>query len=217
MLLGLFLSFDILTFVVTYLKIFFLFVFSVLTIVFGWVPLSQRGLVLVTVVVSTVLLSFFERLSLKELGIRTDNIRKSLTPYLVFTLISGFGLVVLATVLGKTPVPEWWTYSHLQWAFLPISVVQEFAYRAYCQTKLQRLVKPAYAILITTLLYSGMHILWKDPLILVMTFFGGLGWGYLWYKYPNFFLLSVSHAILNFLAIYLNFFPWLVTEFFSLK
>lgn len=198
-----------------YLEIFLLFVLPVLLIVSGFIPLNQRGIVLIAVVVLTVFVSVIEKIPLKTLGVRTDNLKKSFVPYLLFTLAGVVGLFILSQIFGKSPLPKWWTYSHLQWAFLPISIVQEFGYRAFLQTKLQKLLAPWQAILLTTLLYSGMHILWKDPLIILMTFFGGLGWGYLWYKYPNLYLISISHAILNFMAIYFNFFPWLVTDFFS--
>lgn len=200
-----------------YWQLLFLLVIPVLLLVLGFFSLNIRGYILATVVVLTMLLAFKERMSLKELGIRTDNIKQSILPYTLFTLVGTIGLFILSSSLGKNPLSNWWTYSHLQWAFLPISLVQEFVYRAVFQTKLQKVMKPIKAILIVTVLYSGMHILWKDPLILTMTFFGGLAWGYLWYKYPNLYLITLSHAILNFLAIYLGFFPWLITEFFSLK
>lgn len=201
----------------TYLQILLFLVFPVLLLALGLVPLNQRGTVLVVVIAATVLLSFLERIPAKELGIRTNNFKKTLAPYTIFTLIGVGGLFLLSQLFYKSPLPNWWTYSHLQWAFLPISAVQEFVYRAFYQTKLQKLISPWKAILVTTLLYSGMHILWKGPLILAMTFGGGLAWGYLWYKYPNFYLITLSHTVLNFLAIYLGFFPWLVTEFFNLK
>lgn len=197
-----------------YLEVFLLFVLPVLLIVGGFIPLNQRGTVLITVVILIVFVSILQKIPLKTLGIRTDNLKKSFIPYFLFTLAGAIGLFILSQILDKSPLPEWWTYSHLQWAFLPISIVQEFGYRAFLQTKLQKLLVPWQAILLTTLLYSGMHVLWKDPLIILMTFIGGLGWGYLWYKYPNLYLISISHTILNFLAIYFNFFPWLVTEFF---
>lgn len=200
-----------------YWQLLFLLIIPVLILVFGLAPLSIRRYILDVVVVGTVVLAFVEKISLKDLGIRTDNLKQSFFPYTLFTISGVVILFFLSSSLGKTPLSNWWNYSHLTWAFLPISLVQEFVYRAVFQTKLQKAMKPMSAILIITFLYSGMHILWKDPLILIMTFGAGLGWGYLWYRYPNLYLITISHALLNFLAIYLGFFPWLVTEFFSLK
>src|SRR3989338_657277 len=200
-----------------YLQIFLVLIFPVALLVFGIVPLNSRGYVLSFAVLGATIFAITEKTSLKSLGIRFDNFKMSLLPYTLFTTLGVIGLFLAANFLGQKPVDQWWTYSHLQCAFLPISFVQELAYRAYFQTKLQRRVKPFLAILVIAFLYSGMHILWKDPLILAMAFVGGLSWGYLWYKYPNLILLVLSHSILNFLAIYLNFFPWLITEFFSLK
>ena len=198
-------------------QILLILILPVALLFFGLVPLSDRGYVLTFAVLGTVVFAILGKTSFKDLGFNVDNLKKSITPYTAFTIIAVIGLLILANYLGKQPVKQWWTYSHLQWAFLPISLVQEFVYRAYFQTKLQKIMNPFLAILIITFLYSGMHILWKDPLILAITFVGGLGWGYLWYKYPNLFLLTLSHSTINFMAIYLNFFPWLVTDFFSLK
>lgn len=194
----------------------FLIVIPVGLLVLNVIPLNLRGGVLGVVVLITLVLAFIQKLSPKnDLGIRTDNFKKSLLPYAVFTIIGIVSLFVLASLLNKHVLPQWWTYPHLQWAFLPISVAQEFVFRAFLQTKIQRVINPFLAIFIIALMYSGIHLLWKDPLIMGMTFVAGLGWGYLWYKYPNFYLLSISHTILNFLAIYLGFFPWLVTDFYK--
>ncbi len=200
-----------------YIQLFIFLILPVSILLLGIVPLHLRGIVLALVLICTALLALYEKISLKSLGIRIDNIKSALLPYSIATLIGVIALLILVTILDKSPIANWWTKAHLQWAFLPISFAQEFVYRGVFQTKLQKLMHPLKAILIITILYSGMHILWKDPLILAMTFIGGLGWGYLWYKYPNLWLLTLSHAVLNFLAIYFNFFPWLVTEFYSLN
>lgn len=188
------------------LQILIFLVIPVVLLTLGIIPLDKRGIVLAAVFLGIIIVAIIEKIPLKTLGIRTDNFRKAFTPYSAFTLIGIFVLLGLGYFLNKEPLANWWTYSHLQWAFLPISVFQEFGYRAYFQTKLQKIINPYIAILVMSTLYSGMHILWKDPLIISMTFGAGLGWGYLWYKYPNLYLIILSHSILNFLAIYLGFF-----------
>lgn len=198
----------------TLIEIFALLIFPVMLFIFGFVPLNLRSTLLIVVVLVAIGLTIIEKIPLKDLGFRIDNLQKSFTPYLLFTLIGSMCLITLGIFLEKQPLQNWWTYSHLQWAFLPISALQEFGYRAFFQTKLQKYLPPFLAIFIITILYSGMHIIWKDPLIILMTFVAGMSWGYLWYKYPNFYLLVLSHSILNFLAIYLGFFPWLITEYF---
>lgn len=200
-----------------YLEIILLATIPVVLLILNFVPLNLRGGMLIVILFLVFFMAFKDKMSLKDLGLRTDNLRKSLLTYFLFTVVGVIGLVVLSILLDKKPIENWWTYSHLQWAFIPISLAQEFVYRSFAQTKLQKLGKPFMAILTITFLYSGMHILWRDPLVITMTFVGGLGWGYLWYKYPNFYLISISHAILNFLAIYLGFFPWLVTSYFYSK
>lgn len=181
------------------------------------IAISQRVYVLCAVLIIVLVWVMVSKMTLKELGFRRDNIKKSWLPYGVFTVLGVIGLIVFAQLLHKQPLPYWWTNPHLQWLFLPISVMQEFIYRSVGQTKLQKVSSPWIAILTINVLYAGMHVLWRDPLVILMTFIGGIGWGYLWYKYPNFYLLAASHAVLNFAAVYLGFFSWLVTDYFMLK
>lgn len=148
----------------------------------------------------------------KDIGLRTDNIRTALIPYGLFTLVGAFFIVILALIMNKQPLPFWWTNPHQQGFFLVVSIAQEFIFRSLIQTQLQKLITPAKAILVVAILYSGAHIFWMDPLILFLTFMAGLGWGYLWWKYPNLYLISVSHSIFNFLIVYFGFFTWLLTD-----
>lgn len=186
-----------------------------LLLITNFIPLNQRGIVLIAVLLVSIIWAIKSKMGTKELGFRVDNIKRTILPYAVFTLLGIIGLLFLAKFLNKQPLDPWWMYPHLLWAFIPISIFQEFIYRSFAQTKLQKAGNPYWAILTITLAYSGMHILWKDPLVILMTLAGGLGWGYLWYKYPNFYLISLSHSVLNFLAIYLGFFPWLITDYFN--
>ena len=200
----------------TYIQLFLLFILPIVFLIPEKIPSLLKGATLILVIAITVFISIKEKLSAKELGFRTDNLKQSFVPYGVFTLTAVLVVILLSNLLHKQPLSQWWTYSHLQWGFLPISFVQEFIYRSFAQTKLQKIMKPIWAILVATILYSFIHVLWKDPLILALSFAGGIGFGYLWYKYPNLYLLTISHAILNFLIIYLGFFPWLITSFFNL-
>lgn len=199
----------------SYIEIILFATIPVFLLVTNLIPLNQKGFVLVAVLVLTIFFTIKSKMTKKELGFRTDNLKNSLFPYAIFTAIGIIGLILLSKFINSQPLDPWWIYPHLQWAFLPISVAQEFVYRSFAQTKLQKASNPFLAIIIVTILYSGMHILWKDPLVITMTFIGGLAWGYLWYKYPNFYLISISHALLNFFAIYFGFFPWLITTYFK--
>jgi len=102
----------------------------------------------------------------------------------------------------------------LQWAFLPISAAQEFIYRAYFQLSCKK-YQSSWAIIIVSFCIRASYTL-GDPLILLMTFVAGLGWGYLWHKYPNFYLITLSHTVLNFIAVLFGFFPWLITAYFKI-
>jgi len=179
------------------------------------VPNPVKGSTIIFIVIGTIALSVIEKIPKKELGIRVDNIKKSALPYALFTILAVFSLLILSKLLNKQPLANWWTYPSLQWVFLPISFIQEFVFRAFFQTKLQKILNPTLAIALAAFLFASIHILWRDPLILLLALLGGLGWGYLWYKYPNLWLITISHAAVNFTIIFLGFFPWTVTDFFK--
>lgn len=170
------------------------------------IPFGYRELTLAIIVITVSFFALREKMSLKSLGIRKDNIKSAFLPYFLFTMAGGVTLYLLAIFLQKESFPRWWEFYHLQFAFLPISIVQEFIYRSFFQTKLEKIISPFWTISTIAVLYAGMHILWRDPLILFLTFFAGIAWGYLWYKFPNLLLISLSHAILNFIAVYYQFF-----------
>ena len=150
----------------------------------------------------------------KELGLRTDNFRVGVVPYGLFTLAGIILLCILASIMNKQPLALWWTNPHQQGFFLIVSTLQEFVFRSILQTNLQKKLSPAKAIVIVAFLYSMVHIFWGDPVILLLTFVAGLGWGYLWWKTPNLYLISLSHTALNFLIVYFGFFSWLLTDLF---
>ena len=199
-----------------YLQMLVFLVLPVLSLVMGFVPLNGRVHILVLIILGIIFLIVIEKISFKELGLRVDNIKTTFIPYSILTVLGVFSLLFLMHIFNKHPLENWWTHPHLQWIFLPASILQEFGYRAFFQTKLQKAINPYLAIFIISVLYSFMHILWKDPLILLITFMAGLGWGYLWYKYPNFYLLVLSHAILNFLTVLFGFFPLLAAGYFKI-
>jgi len=46
----------------------------------------------------------------------------------------------------------------------------------------------------------GVHIIYRHPLILFITFIGGLAWGTIFIKQPNIWAVSLSHSLLGALA-----------------
>lgn len=140
------------------------------------------------------------RWPLKEIGARADNLKRAAVPYILFTLVGVVAIIIVARLLGKQPVAEWWSYSHFLYLFIPISFVQELAFRSYLMSKLQRLVsKPWVVIALNGFLFALMHIIYSDPLLLFpVGLAAGIGFAAMWYYYPNLWLITISHMVLNF-------------------
>ncbi|HPA25185.1 MAG TPA: CPBP family intramembrane metalloprotease [bacterium] len=91
---------------------------------------------------------------------------------------------------------------------IPISFIQEFLYRGFLIYKLKKIFSSSILIiLINASLFAFMHIIYEPlALILLLTFVPGLFLSWLSLKFPNLWLLSLSHGILNFFAIWYAFF-----------
>ena len=72
------------------------------------------------------------------------------------------------------------------------------------------LCRSATAVIVwNALLFAGLHIIYPDLAIsLPLIFAGGLGFASLYYVYPNLFLVSASHVVLNFFALLYCFFSF---------
>ncbi|MEA3398924.1 MAG: CPBP family intramembrane glutamic endopeptidase, partial [Patescibacteria group bacterium] len=88
------------------------------------------------------------------------------------------------------------------------SVLQEVVFRGVLMHMLRRAFKsPFFIIILNAALFALIHILYADAkVILPLTFLAGICFSWLYYKYPNLILISISHTILNFTAMILGFF-----------
>ncbi|MBI3273916.1 MAG: CPBP family intramembrane metalloprotease [Candidatus Colwellbacteria bacterium] len=155
-----------------------------------------------------------ERFTLKELGIRRDNLQPAVLPYALFTLAGVAVIFGLANLLGRHPQSEWFINPHFRYLlFIPISIIQQFAFQGVLMAKLRRIFSsPALIIFIVAALYAYMHIIFPPlPVSLPFAFVAGLGFAAIYYFYPNLILASLSHIILNFFAVLYCFFTFTQT------
>lgn len=149
-----------------------------------------------------------EKMSLQELGFSNKNFKKALVPYLLFTAVGVWGIKFFAKEFDFVPLVNWQTNSLFLLLFIPISVFQEFAYRSFLIPSLKKVFKDATTvILVNAGIFAVLHVFYPDQaLILPLVFAGGLGFATLYYIYPNFYLVSAAHIVLNFIAITSGFF-----------
>jgi membrane protease YdiL (CAAX protease family) len=149
-----------------------------------------------------------EEWSLKEMGIRHDNLKKALPFYLVFTIL---GIVILLLIKDLAELPKITDKAFIikTWVFfLPISFFQEFAFRSFLIPRLKSVFHNKYTIIfINAILFTFLHIIYPNmAVVLPLIFVSGLLFAWLYLKYPNLVLISISHSILNILAMLLGFF-----------
>ncbi len=185
-----------------------IFVLPVLLLYFGLVPESWRIVVLFISSLFIYGIIKYERWEQKDFGYRIDNFRHALLPYTAFTLVGVTLIIWFADQNGMTPVEGWWTNPHFLYLFLIVSFLQEFAFRGFLIPLLKKVFKDRLGIvLINALLFTLIHILYPVPTIMLpLAFIGGLGFATLYMIYPNLILISLAHAVLNFVAVLFGFF-----------
>lgn len=186
------------------LEIFLLFILPPALIRFGIISLNSRLIVLFSVIAVIIAIVIKEKWTFKKLGFRIDNFKSSFLPYLLFSVVAGLGITILANLLGGKHTLVLWLDPHFQYWFLILSLAQEFAYRGFLMPRLQEIFKsPLLIIFVNSIIFAFLHIIYPNPSVnLSLTLAGGLGFATLYYKYPNIFLVTISHAVLNVLTVY---------------
>lgn len=139
-------------------------------------------------------------LSLRDLGFRWDNARAAALPYACFAIAGAIAIVAFALAVGRTLRAEWWIAPHFAYGIIvPISVAQEFFYRSMLVPLLQRLSHArAFVIIAGAALFAFLHIIFPDPVIVLpSTFLAGVIFTLIWIRWPNIWLASATHIILN--------------------
>jgi len=138
-----------------------------------------------------------------ELGFRRDTLKGSLkwnlgiTPFflLLLYIFNKVGWIELAQV-RLWPV-------FLFFYILVLTPVQEFFFRSilFAEMKKVRIRNPLPIIALSSLSYGFLHVIYQKPAVLVATLLMGVVWGCIYYKYPNFWGVTISHALLGAVAI----------------
>ncbi len=142
--------------------------------------------------------------SLRELGLRTDTLRGSLWLLVPFSIALAVAMWVadLADLIRPPTAPtSSLFYIHY---VLVSSPAQEFLYRSFYFHALREagVRRPWHLILITAANYAFMHLVYRDALTVLVTFAVGIGWGFIYERYPNWYAVAISHAFLGLLSIF---------------
>jgi len=147
-------------------------------------------------------------MTLKDLGIRADNIIESTMAYAIFTIAGILLILVISNVLKRKPQPDFFKNNHFIYVFILVSLAQEFMFRGFLFPKLETIFSQSIIIiLINAILFTLMHSIYSDDWkSLAMIFLGGICFAGIYLVYPNLIMITISHAVLNFIAVLYNFY-----------
>jgi membrane protease YdiL (CAAX protease family) len=93
--------------------------------------------------------------------------------------------------------------SLLLYYFFIVSTSQEFIFRGLLFAEMKRIgIRSMWVqVLISGVLFALVHIHYRDGLTVMMTLGMGLIWGWLYTRYPNWLVISLSHGILGCVAL----------------
>ena len=169
----------------------------------GAIPFSYRFYTLVILAGIMIGLAYLRGFSLHDLGFRKDTLKPSLL------WNGGLSLVFVAIMyaaytagwIRKPTVPDWNLF-FVFYVFIS-SPSQEFLFRSTLFAEMRRvgITRLPWLILISAVTYCFLHVFYRDPLTLGVTLFMGIVWGLIYNKYPNFWGVALSHAVLGVVSI----------------
>jgi hypothetical protein len=189
-------------------QIFIIFILPVFLIYFDILPVSWRIILLAICSLTIYGIISREKWSLENLGLHLHNFKKALPFYASFTFL---GVLILFFIHHQINLPDIDTkiFFIKAWAFfIPISLFQEFAFRSFLIPRLKMIYKnKLFIIFFNAVLFTLIHIIYPNWGVgLPLAFVSGIFFAWLYLKYPNLVLISITHAVLNITAVLLGFF-----------
>lgn len=168
-----------------------------------WIFGMQRNLLPLTIVLcfGFIIISFYlHRERLYDLGVRFDNFFSELWKVSIITILS---ILLILILNNHYQFPIWPVNFKFIMYWLSWGIIQQFIAQGFFYIRLYRALNNRFfSILGTAIIFSWLHAL-NIPLMII-TFFGGLIWSYLFSHNRNIFTLGLCHGIVSiFLQSYL--------------
>jgi membrane protease YdiL (CAAX protease family) len=178
------------------------YILPVLLIYLGLVPFRARFYILILAAIAILAIARLYRFSAVELGFTKQNLRSSLKAIALPTLASALLMFVYYMMQGAridNSAYKWTFYLFFVGVSSPL---QEFLYRGFLFGIFSRAKLAIWVqILLSTLLYSFVHLIYQDVPTLLFTFIVGMFWGCHYAKFRNLHSIILSHSLLGAMAI----------------
>ncbi len=174
------------------------------------IPYKYKLHVLFSIFLLVLFFVLIEGLTLKDLGIRFDNITQQIFPYIAFTILVSFGIYYLSKhILKRKHYISYWSEKKFHiLVFIPLCFIQEFIFRGYLIPKLFDIFTSSIIVVfVNALLFMSIHIIYSVKRIdLLFVFLEGFLLAMIYIFYPNLLFVTIAHSIHNFIAIFFKFF-----------
>lgn len=170
------------------------------------IPFEYRFHALFCVLAGLVFYCSFRRYGLRELGFRTDNLRGSLGWNMLFCAVGAMGLYMTCKAGFLRPGNQpYLPYVYIFYVFF-LGPVQEVFFRGilFAEMKRAQIRDNRWILLISTLSFCFLHLIYRHPPLLLIALISGLTWGIIFTKWPNIWGIALSHSLLGALAIFLG-------------
>ena len=173
---------------------------------FGIIPLEYRFHVSFIVIMSFLLFAIQRRYRFRELGYRIDNFSSSLCWNLIFCVLGSFCLYCAYKFGILNPIKIYTVPYIYVFYIVFLAPVQELLFRGILFAEMRRMgnIDCRIILLVSTFSFCFLHIIYNRFSILIVSFVSGLIWSVIYIKWPNIWGISLSHALLGSLAIFLG-------------
>lgn len=146
-------------------------------------------------------------MTLKDLGIRTDNLKGSVIPYTLLTIFLVIGSSVYINTIGKPLIDLYYKFYPSIFVVIGLSIFQELVFRGYLMFILRKIFKNIFAVVsLNAIIFTIAHTMFPNPYILLPgAFLIGIAFAFVYYYYPNLLLASSVHLVVNLLPLYLQY------------
>lgn len=135
----------------------------------------------------------------RTIGWRLDNFLPAARSLLPFTLGGIIFIGITGWVLGGGGSSKWREWKWVLW--LPLwALIQQYALQGFINRRAQIVFGIGYrGVLLVALVFAVLHL--PNTYLVICTFIGGLVWAKTYQRFPNLFVLSLSHALLSLMSV----------------
>ena len=195
---------------------------SVIITAWGIIPLQprQRWLMAVPALLAIALMVNSQRVrceSAREIGLSFDHFTRAFRLVMGPTLVACLGFAAIGYFTDSFHrTSHFWINAMFTplWALIQQYVLQGFIFRRVRFLLLNESLSPRerrsrvrLAILITAAIFSCAHA--PNPMLMTLTFTGGVIWSWVYQRAPNLLAIALSHAIIS-LMLMTSLPPWLL-------